>query len=580
MPKTLPIAFGGCAGHLTLPVDQAPRTTGVVLCRSWGFDELCTRKFLRLLAEALAEAGFAVLRFDYPGTVDSLDGPDGGGLAAWTDAADAACDRLRALSGCDRVALFGLGTGALVADTLAARREDAAGLILAAPVVNGRKLLRETGIRAKVVLAGLGLADDPDLKGQVTIGGLVLAPDVAEALKTARLDGNGPGRIIPHLVVAREAVATDRELADQRAAAGHPVTTQPFDGYDKLMENPTASRVRRSVIEGIAAFATDAFPETMNGPMPAVRNPETRITGAEFQEEGVVFRPEAPLFGILCRPVSTGAAAADRSVALLLNSGYDHHGGWARSGVAIARDLARLGIPSLRFDFSNIGDSPAVAGDPEQVLYTEGPIRDVSAALDHLAVVCPGYPVVVGRCSGAYTALHAAVRDPRIRAVALVNQLRLIWDPAESLDDVSRMGPRSVGEYSRRLRDAETFRRLLKGQVNVRAVLRGFAQHAVTRVSHGLAPFFPGISKYARFRAECHRMFRELDRRAIPVFMLSSEGDESLEQIALYFGRKRQGLRAFRHVRLETIAQADHNMTPLAAQAALRQKLCAALSSL
>ncbi len=575
MTQTSPIAFAGCAGHLTLPRSGGQDRTGIVICRSWGFDELCTRKFLRCLADALAAAGFPVLRFDYPGTVDSLDLPDGEDLRSWTDAAMAACDSLKDAADCRQVVVFGLGPGALIAERVAHRRSDVAGLVLAAPIAGGKRFLRETGLRAKVILEGLGLAATALPEADVSIGGLVLARGVAADLQSTGIDMTPWAASLPCLVAARPTVPSDSETAARLGAAGHQVTVLPFDGYDKLMEDPTASIVPQALIAEMAEWCSATFPhEDCAEATARVPAAPARLVGDGFTEEGVVFRPEAPLFGVLCRPASPSPAGKGDKVAVFLNSGYDHHGGWARCWVDTARDLARRGIPSLRFDVSNIGDSPARPGDPDQVLYTQGPIRDVSDALDYLDATCPGAYVLIGRCSGAYGAFHAGHRDARVKALALINQLRLIWDPQESLVEVARMGPRSVGEYKRRLTDPRTFRRLFSGEISIRGVLRGLSIHVVSRLSHALAPVFPNLSKYGRFRAECHAIFRDLDRRRVAMAFLCSEGDESLEQLALYFGKDHAGLRAFGHVRLDTLPDADHNITPLPAQRQMRQWIC------
>lgn len=575
MMQTLPIAFSGCAGHVTLPEAAARGRTGIVVCRSWGFDELCTRKFLRCLADAMAAKGFPVLRFDYPGTVDSLDLSKAEDLVSWTDAAMAACDTLKAAADCRKVVVFGLGLGALIAERVARRRDDVAGLILAAPIASGRRFLRETGLRAKVILEGLGLPADALPSSEISIAGLTLSRGIADDLRTTSIDTTPLQSPLPCLIAARAAAPSDSQLAERFGSSGLPVTVLPFDGYEKLMEDPTASVVPQDLIERIAEWCSATFPQegTIERASPSPR-PERRLAGDGFTEEGIVFRAEAPLMGILCRPISSDPAAYDDRVAVFLNSGYDHHGGWARCWVNTARALARLGIPSLRFDLSSIGDSPARAGEPQQVLYTEGPIRDISDALDYLDAACPGSYVLIGRCSGAYSAFHAGHRDTRVTALALINQLRLIWDPEESLIDVARMGPRPVAEYKRRLTDPKTFKRLIAGEISIRGVLRGLSIHVVSRLSHALAPAFPKMTKYGRFRAECHRIFRDLDRRQVAMNFLCSDRDESLEQLALYFGKDRVGLGKFQHARVDILPDADHNITPLPAQRGMQQWLC------
>src|SRR5579871_2345685 len=57
---------------------------GVVLCPPIGHEQIHSHRGLRCLADALAEAGFSVLRFDYHGTGDSAGaGEEPGRVAAW-----------------------------------------------------------------------------------------------------------------------------------------------------------------------------------------------------------------------------------------------------------------------------------------------------------------------------------------------------------------------------------------------------------------------------------------------------------------------------------------------------------------
>ena len=79
----VPCVFKRCSGFY----HPAGGTIGVVLCSPWGFEDLSMRKSWRLLAESIALAGFPCIRFDYPGTGDSLgDSLERTALADWIGA--------------------------------------------------------------------------------------------------------------------------------------------------------------------------------------------------------------------------------------------------------------------------------------------------------------------------------------------------------------------------------------------------------------------------------------------------------------------------------------------------------------
>lgn len=89
----------------------------------------------------------------------------------------------------------------------------------------------------------------------------------------------------------------------------------------------------------------------------------------------------------------------------------------------MARELARNGVASLRFDAANIADSPPVEGVPEQVLYDVRQNDDVVAALDFLSAQIAGPIVAAGRCSGAYLAFNGAL--PMIASALSLRSIRL-----------------------------------------------------------------------------------------------------------------------------------------------------------
>lgn len=99
----------------------AARQTAVLVCPPWGPEYMRSYRGLRMVATRLAAAGYETLRFDYSGTGDSEGMALDARLEHWLDDIATAAAELRDLSGCGRIALLGLRSGALLAAAAQAR---------------------------------------------------------------------------------------------------------------------------------------------------------------------------------------------------------------------------------------------------------------------------------------------------------------------------------------------------------------------------------------------------------------------------------------------------------------------------
>jgi pimeloyl-ACP methyl ester carboxylesterase len=127
-------------------------------------------------------------------------------------------------------------------------------------------------------------------------------------------------------------------------------------------------------------------------------------------------RPE-PLAGILCEPEEIDPS---RPAVLLLNSGVMHHVGACRLSVRLARRIAETsGLPSLRFDFSGIGDSAPRRSLESHEDTLLGEVREV---MDHVSKT-RGIDrfILFGLCSGAYASFRTAVADERVVAIVQID---------------------------------------------------------------------------------------------------------------------------------------------------------------
>ncbi|WP_174060509.1 serine aminopeptidase domain-containing protein [Agrobacterium tumefaciens] len=556
-----PVSFQGCTGVFHPARKEVKQDHAVLFVSPWGMEELCTRKFQRVVAERLAAAGVASLRFDYHGAGDALDPEDVDRAADWLSDTRAALDYLKRLSGCSRVVVIAQGLGCLIAIQALADAAAVGSMALLAPVVSGRSYLRELAMWSSMIDDGLGLRPGQRMAEAGAIAGMAMPVGVADAIKKvnlAKLD-TAPARSI--LVLSRPGRASDSDFAKQLAAIGAEVGEAEFEGYDDLVSSPTLSKIPGDVVKRLRDWVLSKTQTTdAAGPQEdfIVNAPQR---GRGFLEQPVQFGEAGRLFGVFCEPDDRVAVSS----VLLLGAAYDRHAGWGRLSVQTARLLAREGIASLRFDAANIADSPPVKNAPDQVLYDVTQNDDVAAALDFLSRRGKGPVVAAGRCSGAYLAFNGALADDRISGVVAVNPVVFHWRKGRSVDEALHKPPRSFGEYSQRFRQGATFKRLVSGDVDVVSAGRNIAKATLKKLSIKTARLSRRGSEEGR---AVYGAFDKLKTRDVSISLLYSENDDGLEHFRYYFNADGRGLSAYRNVSLTIVPDADHNLsTPEARKA-------------
>ena len=143
-----PVVFADTIGWL----NEAVGKRGVVIAGAHGHEDLCSRRFLRLLSDRAAAAGLPALLFDYPGCGNAAgDHSTTGQVESWIASIGAAIDRLKRDSGVADVVLVGFRLGALLAPLAAAGRNDVAGLALLAPPASGKAYVREMTVMSRMI---------------------------------------------------------------------------------------------------------------------------------------------------------------------------------------------------------------------------------------------------------------------------------------------------------------------------------------------------------------------------------------------------------------------------------------------
>ncbi len=136
-----------------------------------------------------------------------------------------------------------------------------------------------------------------------------------------------------------------------------------------------------------------------------------------MRERVILIGAPRPLVGIYATRDDVDSAPL---ALVLLNSGVIHRVGSCRLTVNIARSVTSgLGIPTLRFDYSGIGDSEPrrTTKDRDQLA-----VEEIIEVLDFLEKAHGiNRFVLYGLCSGARDAFRAATIDPRVIGIAQVD---------------------------------------------------------------------------------------------------------------------------------------------------------------
>ena len=554
-----PVVFNRTIGLFQRADADHPGSTAVLFASPWGLEELCTRKFWRIIAEKLAEKGIPSFRFDWPGTGDALDDGDfSRGLAVWSDALVAGAGLLKDLSGCQRIIVLSQGLGCVIAADAAARMDGLEAIAFMAPVVSGRHYTRELSIWSGMVDADLGLPEAQRDKTGVSIASLKLPTEVAEGLRRANLMTLGSKIAAQCLVLARVDRPSDREFAAHLSRLGMDTVTEDYTSYDKLVSNPVISQLPLAVADRIvdwAAGVAGRFPPIEARALVVEDVKAGTLQGDGFAETPLRFGCGDRLYGVLCEPQGTRRGAT----VLFLTSAYDRHAGWGRTIATIARALARRGVASLRFDTANASDSPPVPGIPDQVLYHDAQNADVAEALSFLNSLGTAAIIAAGRCSGAYLGFQNIVADPRLSGAVLVNPITFYWEPGRSVDEAVREGSRTLEEYGSRLLRASTFKRLVRGGLDFVGIARNVAGGMGRRIAKRARHLLRGRTTEGR---AVYKAFGVLKERQSPVELLYSYRDPGLEYFGYYFDAREGRIAGYPNVSVKKIADADHNLTP------------------
>lgn len=427
------------------PVHTLHPDRAIMICPPIGHEQIHAHRSLRHLADALAAAGFPVLRFDYQGTGDSSGcDTDGERVTTWlTNVADARRWLIEQL-GCTRISSVGLRLGATLAGLTSAEKPFE-NLILWAPVVKGRSYSRELKSLSR---ASAGNAHtSATLPGEIEAAGFVLSDQTLRDLTNLDLLQVHPW-CRRALILARDDTPVETRLLEHLKCLGIETHRSVLPGYADMMVDPLTSRIPWKVITHIVDWlvacteVTEQFHQAVSNwegtsPAPISRaSPvgDASLTQPRIHERVLRISQEPNLFGIVSRDTEVNSEQLPHIV--MLNTGSIYRIGPHRLYVSLSRKLAAKGFPCVRMDLCGLGDSVTPNKERENDPYPATAFRDIDRTLQFLQTQFGVRRVVLlGLCSGAYAAFQAAAQlsSPLLIESVLINPVTFHWNEGMSL---------------------------------------------------------------------------------------------------------------------------------------------------
>lgn len=287
-----------------------------------------------------------------------------------------------------------------------------------------------------------------------------------------------------------------------------------------------------------------------------------------MSEETCLFGKSRSLVGIVTEPPET-TRARQLPAFIILNSGIVHRVGLNRLHVKLARNLAEMGFPVLRFDFSGIGDSQARA---DNLPFFKSALEETREAMDYL-VATRGIArfILLGICSGAGIALKAACGDCRVIGAVPVNCRGYLSNPHAAQN--FNLRNRALLRHYWRIAVSSSFRsknwlKTLTGKVNYRMFVNATTSCLMSLLSHREQPSLAAVGQ--TFRSDV----RSLLGRGVRLLFIHAEGDEGLDIVQMILGDEVKQWSHSKQFRLDIIEGANHTFSLLWTQEKLLERIC------
>jgi alpha-beta hydrolase superfamily lysophospholipase len=556
----------------------AERTSvAVLIMPTFGWDNDWSYRPRRAWAQALAEAGVTTLRFDFPGTEDSVGAP----LAAdrgqsWIDATVSAAAWLRKQSECDRLVVLGVGLGGLLACEAIAAGAQIDDLVLWGTRVRGRAHVRELRTFAAVVEEAADAERDGErTDGVVGIGGHRISEATLTMLGSISLEETP----LPHsglrnvLLIGRDAHGVDQKLRLRLEESGATVSVLEADDYMSLVGRgelqltpvDTIAKSIEWILANLAGGDLTPIAHAPAGDLPRA------LDAISFEHNGVRIRESlvevvtgaGRVCGIVSEPELGGR---DPHCLVLTNAGTLRRTGPGRLSTELGRSAAAAGTPAARFDLPGLGDSDGAAikpfeRTPDDDAVVLGVISEIYDHLERIGVATGFVPG--GLCLGGYFAVSMIPKDRRSIAALGVNAPTLRWGETQRRAVMRSVTAEAGPVTPNSARSSSASLPPWLNKLWVRVVRWRNATEARARVR------LAGVDLLWRplHRAELSSAAQAVDRlgdAGVPVFFALSAREPLVHTFAQPQLKRR--LQRLPNLRVEYLGTNDHDLRPLWSQ--------------
>ncbi len=272
-----------------------------------------------------------------------------------------------------------------------------------------------------------------------------------------------------------------------------------------------------------------------------------------IKEHAYLLGKSKSLVGVISEPDNNDREG--KTAVILLNSGILHRVGPNRIYVKIARCLASLGLPALRFDFSGIGDSE---NTNDKLPLEDRFINETRQVMDFLEET-KGFNkfVLAGICSGADVSFKVALKDLRVAGTVLID-----WFAYFTLGF-------HFSSYSKRLLMPRSWFKLISGKSGFWSTLRRAYLAQKSSKKNGKSRDW-----HIPTREQAIQDIRVLNERGVQLLFIFSGGSPAYYNYRKYFKSDLEKLIVGGGIDIKLLKESDHGFTLNVHQKQLTNEVC------